>query len=140
MERSGSSEPVKLSSLMIQIAEYFDGNKPEVKVEGIPMKGIRKLLVILQEVPDFRKQHMSTYRLRDILLLAFLAMLGGSEGYTEIVDFWGEQKRLYRQLYKQAALPSHDTFRRVISLLEGGCSTDYWWKYFLKARYTWLQR
>jgi len=105
--------------LMVQIGEYFDEHKPEVKVAGIPMKVIRKLMVLLDQVPDFRKQHMITYRLSDILLMAFLALLGGAEGYSEIVDFWNEQKRLYQKLYKQAALPSHDTFRRVISLLDG---------------------
>ncbi len=123
----------KLSSLMIQIEEYFDTHERTVMVEGIPMQVIKKLLRIMGKVPDFRKQHMITYELKDVLLLAFLAMLGGAEGYTEMEDFWKEQKRLYKRLMKRKPLASHDTFRRVIGGLEGSVLNTLLVEVFLES-------
>ncbi len=123
----------RISSLMIQIEEYFDTHARVVMVEGIPMQVIKKLLRIMGKVPDFRKQHMITYELKDVLLLAFLAMLGGAEGYTEMEDFWKEQKRLYKRLMKHKPVPSHDTFRRVIGGLEGSVLNELLVDVFLES-------
>ena len=123
----------RISSLMMQIEEYFDTHDRIVMVEGMPMQVIKKLLRIMGKVPDFRKQHMITYELKDILLLAFLAMLGGAEGYTEMEDFWKEQKRLYKRLMKRKPVPSHDTFRRIIGALEGSVLNELLVEVFLES-------
>lgn len=73
-------------------------------------------------VPDSRSSGMITYRLRDILMIAFLVII--SEG---INSFYGMSTHVSvcRERYERLGLieggrvPSHDTFRRVFELLDG---------------------
>ena len=72
------------------------------------------------KVEDFRNQDMITYKLSDLLMMAFLTIL--SDGVN---SFWGiaDHVRICREKYEEYGLlkegrcPSHDTFRRVFSLI-----------------------
>jgi predicted transposase YbfD/YdcC len=59
-----------------------------------------------------------TYRLTEVVIIGICAVLCGAETWTEIEEF-GESKRgwLSKFLSLEQGIPSHDTFRRVFSLL-----------------------
>jgi predicted transposase YbfD/YdcC len=62
-----------------------------------------------------RKQH----KLSDILVIALVATVGGADTWTEIEDFgYSKQEWFSTFLELPNGIPSHDTFRRVFSLLD----------------------
>ena len=71
-------------------------------------------------VKDFRNHDMITYKLSDLLMMAFLTILANG-----VNSFWGiaDHVRICHEKYEKYGLlrdghyPSHDTFRRVFSLL-----------------------
>jgi predicted transposase YbfD/YdcC len=60
------------------------------------------------------------YPLIEIISIAICAVLSGAEGWEDIEEF-GESKQgwLRQFLALEQGIPSHDTFRRVFSLLDG---------------------
>jgi predicted transposase YbfD/YdcC len=79
---------------------------------------LKKILKLFGDVPDCRVQGRITYRLNEIILMLFLATLAGSESCLGAQDFWGGNDRLYRRLFGKEAIPSHDTFRRILGLIK----------------------
>ena len=71
-------------------------------------------------VKDFRNGDMITYKLSDLLMMAFLTILSNG-----VNSFWGiaDHVRICHEKYEKYGLlkdgryPSHDTFRRVFSLI-----------------------
>lgn len=51
--------------------------------------------------------------------MIFLAMLAGADNAVEIPIFWesDEITRLYKKVFKYDRVPSHDTFRRILSII-----------------------
>ncbi len=73
----------------------------------------------LAKVADPRREHQKFHSLFDILVISICATLCGAEHWTEMEEF-GAAKRewLARFLELENGIPSHDTFRRVFSLLD----------------------
>ena len=71
------------------------------------------------DLPDPRVIGRCNYRLVEIISIAICAVLSGAEGWEEIEEF-GETKAewLKQFLALENGIPSHDTFRRVFSLLD----------------------
>ncbi len=74
-----------------------------------------------EKIPDWRSPDMVEYKLPNLLLLAFLVILqDGTSSFYGIAD----HVRVCREEYERYGLiengrcPSHDTFRRVFSLLD----------------------
>lgn len=73
-----------------------------------------------EKVKDIRNPDMITYKLSDLLMMAFLTILSNG-----VNSFWGiaDHVRICHEKYEQYGLlkdghyPSHDTFRRVFSLI-----------------------
>lgn len=73
-----------------------------------------------ENVEDFRNPKTITYRLSDLLMMSFLTILSNG-----VNSFWGiaDHVRICHEKYEQYGLlkdgryPSHDTFRRVFSLI-----------------------
>jgi predicted transposase YbfD/YdcC len=71
-----------------------------------------------KQVPDKRLQGMIEYPLKEILLVAFFAVLSGAERWTEMAMFGQVRVSWFRTFLKfKNGVPSHDTFRRVFSLI-----------------------
>ena len=70
------------------------------------------------DMDDPRVVGRCTYPLSDIILIAICGALCGAESWTEIEEF-GESKAewLGKFLKLGNGIPSHDTFRRVFSIL-----------------------
>lgn len=81
-------------------------------------KAMRNFIRLFKSVKDIRIQNMITYPLVEILVIAFLAVLGGSEGWADIHNFGLDKIKWLKKFLKlKNGIPSHDTFKRVFSLI-----------------------
>ena len=73
--------------------------------------------IIVDPRLDRKKEHLLT----EILILSVLAMLCGAEHFTEFEEF-GKAKEPWLRTFLRlpGGIPSHDTFRRVFSLIDPG--------------------
>ena len=73
---------------------------------------------LFEDMDDPRVVGRCTYGLKEVVLIAICAVLCGAESWTEIEEF-GESKRVWLSqfLRLEQGIPSHDTFRRVFSIL-----------------------
>lgn len=70
-------------------------------------------------VPDPRIARHRWHKLSDILVIAVCAVLCGAESYPAIEDFGQEREAWLRQFLElPEGIPSHDTFNRVLRVLE----------------------
>jgi len=81
-------------------------------------KTIQRFIRIFKKIDDSRIETMIDYPLVEILVISFLAILGGAVRWTEISLFGNENiKWLKKFLPLENGIPSHDTFSRVFSLI-----------------------
>src|SRR6266850_1691398 len=74
--------------------------------------------VIFESVPDPRDIN-ARHDLRDMLFIALAAMLCGAESCVEMAEFGGEKEALLRTILElKHGIPSHDTFSRVLRVLD----------------------
>jgi len=70
-------------------------------------------------LPDPRIARQRWHKLSDILVIAVCAVLCGAESYPAIEDFGHEREDWLKQFLElPAGIPSHDTFNRVLRLLD----------------------
>ncbi len=83
------------------------------------MSGSADFLSHFSVLPDPRIDHTKKHNLVDILFIAICTIICGGETYIDMEEF-GKAKEdwLARYLELPHGIPSHDTFRRVISLVE----------------------
>jgi predicted transposase YbfD/YdcC len=82
-------------------------------------KATSALLDHLATVPDPRIARHRWHKLSDILVIAVCAILCGAESYPAIEDFGHEREEWLRQFLElPEGVPSHDTFNRVLQLLD----------------------
>ena len=79
-----------------------------------------QFLRIYENVDDMRSQGMITYTLPEIILAAFLAVLGGADDWGEIAAFCQYNQRWLSKFMRsfKHKTPSHDTFRRVFGMVD----------------------
>ena len=74
--------------------------------------------VIFECVPDPRDIN-AQHDLREMLFIALAAMLCGAESCVEMAEFGVEKEVLLRTILElKHGIPSHDTFSRVLRLLD----------------------
>lgn len=73
---------------------------------------------LFENMDDPRVVERCTYPLAEVVIIAICAVLCGAETWTEVEEF-GESKQewLAKFLRLEQGIPSHDTFRRVFSIL-----------------------
>lgn len=72
-------------------------------------------------LPDFRVDRTKKHNLIDILFIGVCTMVCNGEGFTDMEDFAIAKEDWLRQyLELPGGIPSHDTFRRVFSILDPG--------------------
>ena len=82
-------------------------------------RATKYLLRLFSNLTDCRMPGMICYPLNYIILITFLAILGGADTWQEIHDF-GEEKKSWLKKFipvKKYGIPSHDTFCRVFGLI-----------------------
>jgi len=71
------------------------------------------------DMADPRVVGRCEHKLLDIIVIAICAVLCGAEGWEDIEEFGESKESWLRQFLElECGIPSHDTFRRVFSLLE----------------------
>ncbi len=76
------------------------------------------LIEHLSIIPDFR-QHNAQHLLIDILVISVCAMLCGARSFLDMEEFGEAKEEWLRSFLKLPyGIPSHDTFRRIFSLLD----------------------
>lgn len=72
------------------------------------------------DLADPRVNGRCNYRLVEIIMIAVCAVLSGAEGWEDIEEFGQSKEDWLRQIRAlDHGIPSHDTFRREFSLLDG---------------------
>jgi hypothetical protein len=114
---------------MAKINRFILEYKETIKVAGLvvpegktlPKAAIKRFIRVFEDVTDSRIKGMIDYPLVEIILITFLAVLGNASTWGEIAIF-GKQKKgwLKKFLPLRNGIPSHDTFRRVFSLIDSG--------------------
>ena len=80
---------------------------------------------IFSKVPDFRVQNRCLHRLEDILFIAFCTLLSNGEDFEDMVEF-GHQRLDWLQTILELpnGIPSHDTFNRVLQIVDPELLSD----------------
>jgi len=111
---------MEFKTLRMQIEEFQSSSTMTIRDAGneTRIRILKKILKMFGDVTDTRVQGRVTYRLNEIILMLFLATLAGSESCLSAQDFRRSNDRLYRRLFGKEAIPSHDTFRRILALIK----------------------
>jgi len=108
----------KTENTILMFKEIVNEHKITLSAKGIPKKPIRKLIRFFRSVEDARLQGKVSYPLHEILMVAFLAVLAGAGTIVDIETFGQDKERwLKKHFGVKHGIPSHDTFRRVLSLI-----------------------
>ena len=84
-----------------------------------PRKPMKRFIRLFRVIEDIRLGGMIDYPLYEVILIAFLAILGNASSWTEMERFGiKKQKWLKKFLKLKNGIPSHDTFRRVFGLID----------------------
>lgn len=84
-----------------------------------PQQTMKRFIRLFRQIEDVRVEAMTDYPLEEILVIAFLAVLGNASGWNEIERFGNAKHKWLKKFLKlQNGIPSHDTFRRVFSLID----------------------
>lgn len=79
---------------------------------------MRKFKRLFRSVPDPRAAN-ARHNLLEILFIAFVAVLCGAEGASDMAEFGEAKEALLRQILRlEHGIPSHDTFSRVFRELD----------------------
>ena len=85
------------------------------RLERRVLKGCLKML---KSVPDPRIDRQKRHRLSDVLAIAVLTYVSGGDGFRDMERYGRKHAaRLREFLELKNGVPSHDTFRRVLSML-----------------------
>lgn len=64
--------------------------------------------------------HKTRHKFIDILVLAFVGILCGCDDWEDVVDFAEIKIHLFKDILELPhGIPSHDTFSRVFSMIDG---------------------
>jgi predicted transposase YbfD/YdcC len=109
----------KIDKTILAFREIVKQYNIRIFGEDIPRKPIRKLMRIFRGVSDVRVQGKVEYPLHEILMVAFLAVMSGIDMLVDIAAFGKSREEwLKKYFYIKNGIPSHDTFRRVLSITD----------------------
>lgn len=116
MSRKNSNGVINTFMYITESFRHVDIDEDEV----VRIMDNRFFIQLFESVPDFRQTRKCTYKLSHLLMMIFLTVLErGKVSFTVIEDIIEAKKRLYTQygLIEDDNCPSHDTIRRVLTLL-----------------------
>jgi len=105
---------------IMKIRQVMKDLKFDAREERVPQAPLKRFIHCVEGLPDIRLQSSIDYPLPYILVLAFLAVLSGSDSWAEMERFAVSYKVKLNGIlpkFKGLAVPSHDTFNRVLALL-----------------------
>jgi len=109
----------KTENTILLFKEVIAQHNITLPENGIPRKPIRKLIKFFQTVEDARLQGKVCYPLHEILMTAFLAVMAGAGTIVDIATFASVNKKWLSKYFRvEHGAPSHDTFRRILSIVD----------------------
>ena len=94
---------------------FEEAQAASARLERRVLKGCLKML---KSVPDPRIDRQKRHRLSDILAIAVLTYVSGGDGFRDMERYGRKHAaRLGEFLGLENGIPSHDTFRRVLSMV-----------------------
>lgn len=109
----------KINHFLAEYKESVSGITGLCGADSLPVPVIRRFVRIFTGIDDSRCQGMTEYPLEEILLTAFLAVLANAATWVDIEQFGHEKQDWLRTFLPfENGTPSHDTFRRVFSLID----------------------
>ena len=109
----------KIQKPIIIIREVFKRLNFNPEKKRIPKRALLRFIHFIDDLDDPRLENNISYPLTHILFIAFLAILAGCTGWTEMSVFADLKKRYIKKfLHGYKTPPSHDTFRRVFGLID----------------------
>ena len=98
------------------------------------------LLDAFTEFPDPRCIGRTRHRFIDTLVIAVCAVIAGAESWVDIADYGQAKAEWLGQFLKlPGGIPSHDTFRRIFSILDAG-AFERQFSHWVEGCYTPLDR
>ena len=118
----GGVKDLRISDTVLAFKELVGKCEIDIKDIGtaIPKKPIKKLLRFFKEIADVRSPKKIIYPLSEIIMGAFVAVLSGATTFVGIAEFCSSKKDWLKKYFNVQKVPSHDTFRRVFTLIEPG--------------------
>lgn len=111
----------KKDTKLIQLSEKVQSTVEEMKnlgVENLDHMFLEIYSSQASQITDSRQQSKVKHLLKDVVGIAFFAVLAGNDEWTEIADFAvDEQETLHKYLELPGGIPSHDTIQRVFFIL-----------------------
>src|SRR3954466_14199487 len=82
------------------------------------------------DLAEPRVEGRCEHKLLDIIVIAICGVLSGSEGWEDIEEFGHSKQDWLKQFLElQHGIPSHDTFRRVFSLLDATAFQEHFMRW-----------
>ena len=109
-----------IKDTMLVLKEHL-GNYHLLEDEEISRESIVDLIFILEKnIKDVRVAGRCTFRLADVVVIIFLAVLSGCSNCSEFAWFAKIRYPLLEKLglVSGEVIPSHDTFRRILLLID----------------------
>jgi predicted transposase YbfD/YdcC len=109
----------KIQRPILLIRDVFKKLNFHPEDKRIPKRALLRFVHFVEELNDPRLEGLVSYPLTHILFISFLAVLSGASTWVDIGIFAERKLRYIKKFlrgYKRA--PSHDTFRRVLGLIE----------------------
>ena len=109
----------KISRPILEYKEIITSSGISVDDYTPPKKTMKRFIRLLKGVEDTRIKKMTDYPLYEIVIIAFLAVLSGASGWVDIELFGNKRTKWIKKFLKlEYGIPSHDTIRRVFSLID----------------------
>jgi predicted transposase YbfD/YdcC len=130
LEKTAKTYGIK--KVIAEFKEIVTQGNIEFDLENVPTKPVRRLLKLFSEIEDTRVEARTEYPLGELLLIAFIAILNNADTFVTIAQFCMVKIKLLRKFTPlENGVPSHDTFRRVFTLLDPKCLQEVTVSYLL---------
>ena len=108
-----------IQKIIAEFKEIAVHGKIQLDIGNTCAKPVKRLLHLFSEVDDTRVEARVLYGLGELLFSAFIAIMAGADTFVLIEQYCeGKIKQLRRFTPLENGVPSHDTYRRVFSLLD----------------------
>jgi len=127
-----SSDKTGIVRVIASFKEIVSQGNIKFDIENTTIKPVKRLLNLFNTIEDMRVNARIVYQLGELLLAAFVAVMSGADSFVAIENFCNIKIDLLRKFTPLAdGIPSHDTFRRIFSLLDPQCLQEVTVAYLL---------
>lgn len=109
----------KISNTLLLFSEYI--SSIEINKNDIEMVKIQKIIHVLSDIKNFRVKGRCIYKLENLIIMIFLAILSGhGSNCVDVSEYISLRSDWFEKLgiTSDGNIPSHDCFRRLIMNLD----------------------